>query len=82
MAQAGFRDRPRRRAIGRQVTPGRIARQIGMRKTLSMVGSVAVSSILGWAGAKVGIMTGFMLGTIGGGLGMYAGYRLAAYLDA
>ena len=47
-----------------------------------MVGSVAVSSILGWAGAKVGIMTGFMLGTIGTGIGMYAGYKLAEHLGA
>jgi hypothetical protein len=58
-----------------------VARHSDMRKTLSVVGSVAVSTVLGWVGAKVGIMTGFMLGTIGGGLGMYAGYRLAAYLD-
>ena len=52
-----------------------------MRKTLSLVGSVAVSSILGWVGSKFGMMTGFMLGTVGTGLGMYAGYKLAERLD-
>lgn len=58
-----------------------IGRQPGMRKTLSLAGSVAVSSLLGWLGSKAGIMTGFMLGAIGTGLGMYAGYRLARYLE-
>ncbi|MBC7840699.1 MAG: hypothetical protein H7099_00205 [Gemmatimonadaceae bacterium] len=53
-----------------------------MRKTLSLVGSVAVSSVLGWIGSRFGIMTGFMLGMIGTGIGMYAGYRLAEHLGA
>lgn len=53
-----------------------------MRKTLSLTGSVAISSLLGWAGSQYGIMTGFMLGTVGSGLGMYAGYRLAKHLGA
>lgn len=53
-----------------------------MRKTLAVVGSVAVSSLLGWLGSQYGLMTGFMLGMVGTGLGMYAGYRLAAYLGA
>ena len=53
-----------------------------MRRTLSIVGSFVVSSIFGWAGAKYGIMTGFMLGTVGGGIGMYAGFKLAERLDA
>jgi hypothetical protein len=47
-----------------------------------MVGSVAASSILGWVGSKFGIMTGFMLGMVGTGLGMYAGYKLAEHLGA
>ncbi len=47
-----------------------------------MVGSVAVSSLLGWVGGQFGMMTGFMLGTIGGGIGMYAGYKLADHLGA
>jgi len=52
-----------------------------MRKLLSAVGSVIGSTVLGLAGARVGIMTGFMLGMVGTGLGMYAGYRLAARLE-
>ena len=47
-----------------------------------MVGSVAFSSALGWLGSQYGMMTGFMLGMVGTGLGMYAGYRLAAHLGA
>ncbi len=53
-----------------------------MRKTLSLTGSVACSALLGWLGSTAGIMTGFMLGTVGTGLGMYAGYRLARYLES
>ena len=55
-------------------------RPMAMRKMLSIVGSVVLSSALGWVGSEYGIMTGFMLGMVGTGLGMYAGYRLAAYL--
>ena len=55
-------------------------RPMTMRKTFSLVGSVVLSSALGWAGSEYGIMTGFMLGMVGTGLGMYAGFRLAAYL--
>lgn len=54
----------------------------GMRKTLAVAGSVALSSLLGWAGSRYGIMTGFMLGTVGSGLGLYCGRRLADRLDA
>jgi dipeptide/tripeptide permease len=53
-----------------------------MKRILTVVGSIAMSSLLGWLGAKVGIMTGFMLGTVGTGIGMYAGYRLAERLDS
>ncbi len=70
-------DRERQR-----VTPGPITRLSRMRKTLAMVGSVAVSSLLGWLGSQYGLMTGFLLGMVGTGLGMYAGYRLAAHLGA
>ncbi len=62
--------------------PDRMTRQTGMRKTLSVAGSVVVSSLLGWAGSRYGIMTGFMLATIGTGLGMYCGRRLADRLGA
>lgn len=62
------------------VTDPSVGRPRDMRKTLSLVGSVAVSSIFGWVGAHFGMMTGFMAGTVGGGIGMYYGYRLAARL--
>ncbi|HYW50796.1 MAG TPA: hypothetical protein VE861_09330 [Gemmatimonadaceae bacterium] len=52
-----------------------------MRKTLSVAGSVAVGSLFGWIGSQFGIMTGFMLGMVGTGVGIYAGQRLAARLD-
>jgi hypothetical protein len=66
----------------RPVTPGRSGRLSRMRRTLAMVGSVAGSSLLGWAGSSYGLMTSFMLGMVGTGLGMYAGFRLAARLGA
>ena len=65
-----------------RLRPCRIERHSGMRKTLSMVGSIAVSGLLGWAGSRFGIMTGFLLGTVGTGLGMYCGRRLAEHLEA
>ena len=51
-----------------------------MRKTLSIAGSFVLSSALGWIGSDYGIMTGFILGMVGTGLGMYAGYRVAEKL--
>jgi hypothetical protein len=72
-ARAGWHDA--------RVARGHVGRPSGMRKTLSVVGSVAVSSLLGWVGGEFGIMTGFILGTIGSGIGMYAGYKLAARLS-
>jgi hypothetical protein len=69
-------------AVRERVTPGRIARPQSMRKTLAVVGSVAVSSLFGWLGSQYGLMTGFMLGMIGTGVGMYAGYRLAEHLGS
>lgn len=56
-------------------------RQIGMRKIFAAIGSVAISSLLGWAGSGFGIMTSFMLGMLGTGIGMYAGYKLAERLE-
>lgn len=48
-----------------------------MKKLLVAIVSTVVSTI-GWAiGAKFGIMTAFMLGMVGLGLGIYAGARLA-----
>lgn len=59
-----------------------VGRPPHMKKTLVMVGSVAGSSLFGWLGGSFGLMTGFMLGMLGTGLGMYAGARLAAHLGA
>jgi hypothetical protein len=53
-----------------------------MRKLLAITGSVIVSTVFGLAGARVSVMTGFMLGMIGTGVGMYAGTRLAERLGA
>ena len=82
-------DAPQTRGTARRlpppaVTPAPHGRQHGMslRKILSIVGSVVVSSVLGWAGSKVGVMTGFMLGMVGTGVGMYAGYKLAERLES
>lgn len=54
---------------------------MSLRRVLSITGSVVGSSLLGWAGAKVGFMTGFMLGSVGTGIGMYGGYKLAQRLE-
>jgi len=64
------------------VTDPGITSQRTMKKLLVMVGSIAVSSLLGWAGSDFGVMTSFILGTVGGGIGMYAGARLADHLGA
>lgn len=77
----GFR--PTRHATRRhtRVASPDVARLQHVKKILSLAGSVLVSSLLGWAGGQYGMMTGFMLGTVGTGLGMYAGYRLAVHLE-
>jgi hypothetical protein len=53
-----------------------------MRTLLIIVGSIVVSSAFGLAGARFGLMTSYILGTIGGGVGMYAGRALAIRLGA
>ena len=52
-----------------------------MRKIFAAIGSIAASSLFGWAGSGFGIMTSFMLGMVGTGIGMYAGYKLADRLE-
>ncbi len=48
-----------------------------MRKLLIFVGAM-VGSTIGWyLGAPIGIMTAFVVSTIGSGAGMYAGARVA-----
>jgi hypothetical protein len=64
------------------VTPDSGVRPVCMRKFLILTGSVVVSTVFGMLGARYGIMTGYMLGTVGGGIGMYAGHRLAVRFGA
>jgi hypothetical protein len=52
-----------------------------MGKLLGFVGASLVGSIGWWMGAPVGVMTAFFLSMVGTGLGMYAGRRLADYLN-
>jgi hypothetical protein len=50
-----------------------------MTKILGFVGATAGSAVGWWAGAHVGIMTAFILSTIGTGFGLYGGRRLAGH---
>jgi uncharacterized protein YcfJ len=52
-----------------------------MSKTFKIIGSLIGSVVGGWLGARAGIMTGFFLSTIGMGVGIYAGSRLAAHYE-
>ena len=51
-----------------------------MQKLLGFVGASVIGSVGWWAGARVGVMTGFFLSMIGTGVGLYAGRRIADYL--
>lgn len=52
-----------------------------MTKLLSLLGAT-IGSYVGWAiGARVGIMTAFMIGMVGTGIGIWAGRRLAVRLE-
>ena len=48
-----------------------------MKRLLGFVGASAVGGIGWWLGARVGIMTAFILSTLGTGIGIYVG-RLVA----
>ena len=52
-----------------------------MRKIFGFVGGLAASTLFGWLGSKIGFMTGFFLGTIAGGFGMYYGARYGRSLE-
>lgn len=54
--------------------------ETNMAKLLGFVGSFVGSSIGWWLGARVGIMTAFMLSIVGTGAGIYLGRRIAAEL--
>jgi hypothetical protein len=51
-----------------------------MQKLLSFVGASVIGSAGWWAGARVGVMTGFFLSMVGTGVGLYAGRRIADHL--
>jgi hypothetical protein len=45
-------------------------------KLLGFVGATVGSAIGWWIGARVGMMTAFMLSTVGTGIGIYFGRRI------
>ena len=52
-----------------------------MKKLLIMVLSTVGSAGGWWLGARVGIMTAFMISMVGLGVGMWGGARLAQRFD-
>lgn len=52
-----------------------------MQKLLGFVGASVIGSVGWWAGARVGVMTGFFLSMLGTGVGLYAGRRIADHLS-
>jgi uncharacterized membrane protein YbhN (UPF0104 family) len=48
-----------------------------MKKLLALVGSTLGSSLGWWLGTGGGFMAAFLLSVVGGGLGIYAGFRAA-----
>jgi hypothetical protein len=52
-----------------------------MQKLLGFVGASVIGSVGWWAGARVGVMTGFFLSMVGTGVGLYAGRRVADHLS-
>ncbi len=48
-----------------------------MRKLMILIGTTLGSAIGWWLGSFVGMMTAFMVSTVGTGLGMYWGIRAA-----
>jgi uncharacterized membrane protein YbhN (UPF0104 family) len=51
-----------------------------MSKLLSVVGASVGSAIGWWLGARVGMMTAFVVSVLGTGVGVYAGRRIAGLL--
>ena len=46
-----------------------------MTALLAGIGSLVGSILFGWAGSLIGPVTGFLLGTVGGGVGLYYGRK-------
>ena len=51
-----------------------------MTKILTFLGASAGGAIGWWLGARVGMMTAFVVSMFGTGVGVYAGRRFAALL--
>jgi uncharacterized membrane protein YbhN (UPF0104 family) len=50
-----------------------------MTKLMGFIGATLGSAVGWWLGAKVGMMTAFMVSTVGSGVGIYFGRRAAAH---
>jgi uncharacterized membrane protein YeaQ/YmgE (transglycosylase-associated protein family) len=48
-----------------------------MTRLCGFIGATVGSALGWWAGAPVGTMTAFMLSTVGTGVGMYVGRKVA-----
>ncbi len=48
-----------------------------MSKLFALIGATVGGAIGWWLGARVGVMTAFVLSLVGTGFGMYAGGRIA-----
>jgi hypothetical protein len=51
-------------------------------KVLSFLGATVGGAIGWWLGARVGTMTAFMISTLGTGVGVYVGRRIAGSILA
>lgn len=49
-----------------------------MRKLLGLVGATLGGAVGWWLGARVGLMTAFVLSMVGTGAGMYVGFQIAS----
>jgi hypothetical protein len=54
--------------------------EIHLSTLLAWVGATIVGALGWWAGAPLGMFTAFVLSTVGTGVGLYLGRRLAAHL--
>ncbi len=52
-----------------------------MSKLLTLLGGTVGGAIGWWLGARVGIMTAFFVSVVGTGAGVYAGRRIAAWVE-
>jgi len=52
-----------------------------MSKLLTLLGGTVGGAIGWWLGARVGIMTAFFVSVVGTGAGVYAGRRIAGWVE-